>query len=485
MYDSWQKVSHLSRDEQRELQNKKVRWFFQHKLPYSPFYREFFKTHGLKWSDFKTTDDLQKLPLISKTDLAPTDEDRAKPRQFILQPDEHLLKKHATKGELLRLMQMKLRREDPKPTLNKEYKPLHLHFTTGRTALPTPFGYSAYDLGMLRETARRCFNVAGFSSSNVGLNAFPYSPHLGFWLAYYGLLEAGITALATGGGKVMGTQKIMDSIERLKVNVVLIIPGYCYHLLREAVKQKRDFSNLKYLVFGAERVSPAFREKVKELLIQVGAHEVQILATYASTEAKTAWVQCAEHTGYHLYPDIEFIELVDENGKRVKEGEPGEIVYTALDWRGTVVVRYRTGDMAKGIEYDPCPSCGRTVPRILPDIQRKSDVKEFNLTKIKGELVNLNNIFPVMSAIKGLDEWQVVLRKRNNDKFDLDEIVVAASPKSGADFAFVEDEIKKKMHAEMQVGVIVEQKTTEQLIDSLGMETELKEKRIVDNRPKT
>lgn len=485
MYDPWKKVSHLTRDAQREFQNKKMRWFFRHKLPYSPYYRQHFEKHGLKWSDFETTDDLQKLPLISKADIAPTEEDRARPRKFILQPDEHLLKKHATKRELLNLVRMKITKQDPKPVLEKEYKPLHIHFTTGRTALPTPFTYSAYDLELLRETGRRAFNVAGFSSSNVGLNAFPYSPHLGFWLAYYGLLEAGITSLATGGGKVMGTQKIMDSMERLKVNVVLMIPGYCYHLLRQAVMQKRDFSNLKYIVFGAERVSPAFREKVKELLVQVGANEVQILATYASTEAKTAWIQCAEHTGYHLYPDIEFIELVDENGKRVADGQPGEIVYTALDWRGTVVVRYRTGDLAQGIEYDPCPSCGRTVPRILPDIQRKSDVKEFHLTKIKGELVNLNNIFPVMSEVQGLDEWQVVLRKRNNDKFDLDEIVVAASPKSGADFAFVEDEIKKKMHAEMQVGVIVEQKTTEQLTDSLGMETELKEKRIVDNRPKT
>lgn len=485
MYLPWQTVSHLSRSEQQELQNKKLRWFFRHKLPYSPFFRKRLEELRLSPSDFKTTADLEKLPLISKADIAPTEAERAKPRQFILQPDEHLLKKYATKGELLSLVKMKLMKQDPKPVLEKEYKPLHIHFTTGRTALPTPFTYSAYDLEMLRETGRRAFNVAGFASTNVGLNAFPYSPHLGFWLAYYGLLEAGITALATGGGKVMGTQKIMDSLERLKVNVVTIIPGYAYHLLREAVKQKRDFSNLKYLVFGAERVSPAFRDKVKELLAQVNATEVQILATYASTEAKTAWIQCAEHTGYHLYPDLEYIELVDADGRRVKEGEPGEIVFTALDWRGTVVVRYRTGDMAQGIDYSPCPSCGRTVPRILPDIQRKSDVKEFNLTKIKGELVNLNNIFPIMSSMKSVDEWQVIIRKRNNDAFDLDEIVIAVSPKAGASFGVLEDEVKKKMHAEMQVGVIVEEKTTEQLIDALGMETELKEKRIVDSRPKT
>lgn len=484
MYSNWHKVSHLSRAQQADLQNKKLRWFFRHKLAYSPYFRKTLESLNLSWSDFNTTDDLQKLPLISKADIAPTEDDRARPRQFILQPDEHLLKKHATKGELLTLIGKKIRKQDPKPMLEREYKPAHIHFTTGRTALPTPFTYSRYDLDLLKETGRRLFEVGGFASTNVALNGFPYSPHLGFWLAYYAMVESGMTSLATGGGKVMGTQKIMDSLERLKVTLTAFIPGYFYHLLREAVKQKRDFSNLKYVVFGAERVSPAFREKAKELLAEVKAKEVSIFSTYALTEAKTAWLQCSETTGYHLYPDLEFIELVDEDGRRVREGEPGEIVYTALDWRGTVVVRYRTGDLAKGIEYSPCPNCGKTVPRILPDIQRKSEIKEFHLTKIKGELVNLNNVFPIMSSIKGLDEWQVELRKHNNDPHDLDEIVIHASAKSGASFDQVKAEIDKHMHADMQVRALVEQKTTEQLIQMLGMETELKEKRILDSRPK-
>ncbi len=485
MYIDWNKLSRASASELREIQNRKLRWFFQHRLPFSPFYREFFKTHDLSWSDFKTTDDLQKLPLISKTDIAPSEEDRARPRKFILQPDEHSIKKFFAKDELAKVVWKKVTKKDVKKYLEWEFKPAHLHFTTGRTALPTPFAYSRYDLELLKETGRRLFNVGGFQSNNTAINVFPYSPHLGFWLAYYAMVESGMTSLASGGGKVMGTQKIIDSMERLKATMVTFIPGYFYHLLRQAIKEGRDFSALRHVVFGAERVSPAFREKVKEMLGQVGAHEVQILATYASTEAKTAWIQCAEHTGYHLYPDLEFIELVDKEGKRVADGEPGEIVFTALDWRGTVVVRYRTGDMAQGIEYDPCPSCGRTVPRILPDIQRNSDVKEFHLTKIKGELVNLNNVFPIMSAIKGLDEWQLEVRKKNNDQFDLDEIVVHASAKNKADFPEIQKHIQEKMHAEMQVSVKVEEETTETLIQTLGMETELKEKRIIDSRPKS
>ncbi len=482
---NWQQLSRLPREELTALQNRKLRNFIRHYLPYSPYYRGLFERATLSWNDIQTTDDLQKIPLSSKADIAPTEDDRARPRQFILQPDEKLLKKYASKKTLLKLLWGKATKQNVHAKLEWEYKPAHIHFTTGRTALPTPFTYSRYDLELLKETGSRLFEVSGIPSKAVGLNAFPYSPHLGFWLAYYGLLTAGLTALATGGGKIMGTQKIMDSLERLKVNIMAIIPGYCYHLLREAVKQKRDFSNLQYLIFGAERVSPAFREKVRELLTQVGANEVKILATYASTEFKTAWLQCSESTGYHLYPDLEFVELVDKDGRRVKEGDPGEVVYTALDWRATVVVRYRTGDLAQGIEYGPCPNCGKTVPRILPDIQRKSDVKEFMLTKVKGELVNLNNVFPIMSAIKGLDEWQLVLGKRNNDPHDLDELVMTVSVKTGANFEGVKADVDKRLRDEMQVSARVEEATTEQLIERLGIETELKEKRIIDQRPIT
>ncbi len=479
---NWQTLSHLDRQELGRLQNRKLQNFTQHFLPYSPYYRALFQRQNLSFRDIRTTDDLQKIPLSSKADIAPTEEDRTRPRQFILQPDEKLLKKYASKATLAKLLWGKLTKKNVHAKLEWEFKPAHIHFTTGRTALPTPFTYSRYDLELLKETGARLFEVSGIPTTAVGLNAFPYSPHLGFWLAYYGLLTAGLTALATGGGKIMGTQKIMDSLERLKVNIMAVIPGYCYHLLREAVKQKRDFSNLQYIIFGAERVSPAFREKVRELLREVRANEVKILATYASTEFKTAWLQCSESTGYHLYPDLEFVELVDADGRRVKEGEPGEVVYTALDWRATVVIRYRTGDLAQGIEYGPCPNCGKTVPRILPDIQRRSDVKEFRLTKVKGEMVNLNNVFPIMSAIKGLDEWQLVLGKRNNDPHDLDELVLTVSVKPDASFEAVRVDVEKRLRAEMQVSARVSEATTEQLIERLGMETELKEKRVIDQR---
>lgn len=479
----WKTISHLSHEQQRALQHTKLRAFVRHQLFYSPYYRELFKKHDLSRNDIRTTDDLVKLPFTTKADLAPTEDDRARPRQFMLQPDEKLLKKYAPKSLLLSLLRDKVLGRDVKTKLEWEYKPIHLHFTTGRTALPTPFGYSGRDLVMLKESARRLLDVSGVSHNEVGINGFPYSPHLAFWLTYYAMTEILMTGLHTGGGKIMGTEKIIDSIERLKASLLVFIPGYCYHLLREAVKQGRDFSSVQHVIFGGERVSAGLREKVRELLGQLGSHEARVLATYALTEGKTAWLQCAENTGYHLYPDLEFFEVVDAEGKRVDDA--GELVYTALDWRGSVVVRYRTGDRTQGIEYGQCPNCGRTVPRILPDIQRSSDIKEFNLTKVKGELVNLNNFYPVLSGMKEVEEWQIVIGKLNNDPFEIDTLTLYVALRDGTAFSdATEQKIKRAVEGAVNVGVTVMELPLPKLLGRLGMETELKEKRIVDERPK-
>ncbi len=474
----------MSRGDIKKLQNKKFKDFIRHQVPYSPYYRELFEKNNLKFSDFNSLDDLVKVSFTSKADLAPTEDNRAKPRQFILQPDEELIKKYSTKSALLKIIWGKLTQQDVKRKLEWLYKPVHTHFTTGRTALPTAFVYSAYDLENLKESGERLFNVINVDRNLVAINGFPYSPHLAFWLAHYALVKLGITSLQTGGGKVMGTQKIMDAIEGLKAGILIFIPGYCYHVLREATKEKRDFSKVKHVVFGGERVSPGHREKVKELLTQLGADNPSIYTTYAMTEGKTAWIQCCEQSGYHLYPDLEYFEVIDKDGNRVKEGEPGELVYTSLDWHGSIVLRYRTGDMCQGIDYDPCPHCGRTVPRIRPDIQRSSEVKEFQLTKVKGELVNLNNFFPLLSGVKEVEEWQVSIEKKNNDPYEIDEIIVEVAPRNGVKFDDLLPKLEKRITSDIGVGVIVKLCDLDSLLKKIGMETELKDKRIVDNRPK-
>ena len=406
-------------------------------------------------------------------DLLPTEKDPEKPKKFILQPDKNSIKKFYPKDKLIN-QAVRGRLQD---SLEREFRPIHIHFTTGLSTAQIPFLYSLYDLRNLGETGSRIFKVAGLKSEDVLLNAFPYAPHLAFWQVQKGAEAANIRALHTGGGKIMGTEKIITALLKMKPTLLVIMPGYGYHLIRTAIDQGVDLTFIKYIIFGGERVSPGLREKVK-----VWIPDVKILSTYGMTESKTAWVQCNEESGYHLYPDLEFIELLDTSGNRVKEGESGEVTYTALDWRGSVVVRYRTGDICNGISYDPCKYCGRTVPQLHYDIQRKSDFKELQLTKVKGELVNLNAFYPLMHGIKDVVEWQVEIRKRDDDQYEVDELHINIACRHGEDCDRCSVVVERKVTEQVGVAPRVNVHTKEVLLDKLGMEKEIKEKRIVDKR---
>lgn len=484
---NWQKISHLSKDKIKAMQDKKLQRFIRYQIPYHPYYNRIFKANNIKLTDIKTTQDLVKIPFTAKENIAPTAAEPKKYLDFVLQPNEGLIKKHAAKSALIKIGIQKIfgQGEQVKKKFEYEYKPIHLHFTTGRTALPTPFLYSARDIELLKEAGKRMMDVFGVPSDEIAINAFPYAPHLAFWQAFFGLTAANITSLQTGGGKILGTGGIIKAIENMKANLLIFMPGYAYHLMRIAAGEKRNFSSVKKVVFGGERVPPGLKDKIRDLLGEMGARNPEILSTYAFTEGRIAWPECSEEsTGYHLYPDMEFIEIVDKNGERVGEGEEGEIVYTALDWHGSVVLRYKTGDITKGIYYERCPNCGRTVPRINADIQRKSEYKEFRLSKVKGTLVNLNAFFPLFMGNKDVEEWQVEIRKKNNDPYEIDEIFLYLAIKKGVDFNKLKLNLERQIHDELELRPQIIKMDINELLQRLGMETELKEKRIIDKRPK-
>ncbi len=480
--ENWNKLCRMTPKQIRDMQDRKLRAFMANQIYlYSPYYSAKLKELKIDPVKVKGVDDLKHLPFTNKEDVAPTMENPGRHTQFVMRPDEELSEKFGHMSKL----------SDKTAVENSiyDYKPVHMHFTTGRTAMPTPFVYTSRDIENIREAGYRLLDVFNVTPDDVTLNAFPYAPHLAFWQTYFAGEKLCMPVLNSGGGKIMGTQNLLDAVEFLKPTVLVFIPGYAYYFLREAARQGRDFSTVRKVFFGGERVPPGLKQKIKALLEEMGANNPDCLATYGITEARIAWGECPSednYYGYHTCPDMEIFETIDpETGENVGEGEEGELVYTALDWRGTSLVRYRTGDVAKGgLIYEPCPNCGRPVPRISSEIHRKSDYREFDLSKVKGTLVNLNNFYPLLMDHPDVQEWQVEIRKRNNDPYDLDEIVLYVSPREGMDEEKLTSDLQQRVQRDTEVSLneIVYRDATE-LIKQLGMETELKEKRIVDNRP--
>jgi phenylacetate-CoA ligase len=216
-----------------------------------------------------------------------------------------------------------------------------------------------------------------------------------------------------------------------------------------------------------------------------------VLATYGFTEAKMAFAECpTPHdqptSGYHLYPDLAIIEIVDpKTGELVPPGHPGEIVLTPLDARGTVVLRYRTGDCTDGgLTYEPCPHCGRSVPRLLGKISRVSEVRAMNLDKLKGTLVDFNQLEHVLDDAPHVGAWQLELRKFHDDPHEVDEIILHVQKSDGTD----DDELARGLgermfnHTEIHPNRILFH-DIEEMRRLQGVGVVMKEQKVVDHRP--
>jgi phenylacetate-coenzyme A ligase PaaK-like adenylate-forming protein len=215
--------------------------------------------------------------------------------------------------------------------------------------MPVAFAYTDHDMRTLRTAGSRLIQTFEGQTSRRAVNMFPYAPHLAFWQVMLAGLEFGMLVVSSGGGRVMGTDGNIGLIDKIKPEALIGMPTFVYHVIRQAHEQGRKWPQVLCLVLGGEKSPPGIRHKMVSLLHEMGAKDVRVAGTYGFTEARMAWGECptppGEESGYHLFPDLGIFEVIDpETGEVKGEGEPGELVYTPLDARGTVVMRYRTGD---------------------------------------------------------------------------------------------------------------------------------------------
>ncbi|MGA2871601.1 MAG: phenylacetate--CoA ligase family protein, partial [Verrucomicrobiota bacterium] len=150
-------------------------------LPFSAYYKNLFRERGLTAESIRSLEDLPRLPFITKADLLNTTEKPQRFRDFILVPDEHVLARRP--GTIFQALTRG--RKFVRAKLEAEFRPIFTTFTTGRATEPVPVFYTQRDLGHLATAGRRVMEVCGGRREDRMMNAFPYAPHLAFWLAHY------------------------------------------------------------------------------------------------------------------------------------------------------------------------------------------------------------------------------------------------------------------------------------------------------------
>lgn len=480
----------LDRDVIRTLQGQKLhRYLRDCVLPFSKHYQRVFAEAGLKADDIHSVDDLAKIPFTSKQDLLPTADNPRKSLEFALVPDAAVLAKRPS--TILRALSRGKARV--KEELDREWRPIFMTATTGRSTESVAFLYTQHDIKHLGIGSGRIAELGGRTRDDRMLNMFPFAPHLAFWYMFYSGIEKNIFCLSTGGGKVMGTEGNLRAIQKIRPQVITGMPTFIYHVLSEAVNENLRLEGITCVLLGGEKVAEGTRRKLAELCAQLGSPNVQVVATYGFTEAKLAWAECPftpGHTppGYHLFPDLGIFEVIDpETGAVQPDGVGGEIVYTPLEQRGTVVLRYRTGDhIENGLTYETCPYCGKRMPRLVGRISRVSDFRSLRFQKIKGTIIDFNELEHALDDVRGIGSWQIELRKAHDDPLELDEIHLHVTRVSDESEEVLHTRISNMLHSHFEVRpnrILFHSAEKMRELQQVGVA--LKEQKVVDNRPKS
>ena len=370
------------------------------------FYQQQWDKAGVDVSTIRSVQDLAALPLTSKHDLMND------PEGFRLRcPD-------------LPLHQRAL------------WEILH---TSGSTGEPTPIYVTSHDYQAYLFQAQRVAAISGITDRDVLANLFPLTPAAmgSFARSEANAYAAGASVVGALTGAPWGDFAIHRSlddavrmVERHHCTVLWGITSFVRRVVMRAAELGADFTSVRMCGVTGEASTPAMRDDIRSRLRALGAADTIIFDRYGSTESG-GLAQCCEEGDWHNpAPELLYHEVVDpDTGQPLPDGERGALAITHLSRRGTVLLRYLVGDIVS-LCHTPCPHCGRTGDRIVGPVVRTKD-----LVKVKGMLINPAVLLDTLRKVPGVDEFQVVLTKQDqDDPFSMDDMVLrVASNRSDRD----------------------------------------------------
>jgi len=468
--------------------------------PYSPYYRRIMKERDIHPDELKTYEDFRRIPITRKEDIVAHQDEFTVMPAFPGMPNRHeveelgpeRLKQYREAAEQpglrdifkLRALEVRLKEQ-----FLRDWQPIHFQMSGGSTGRSITTGYTSTDMDLLARGSAWFFELSGLvRPEDKWLNLLPAAPHLGIYAAMLVPLYGGQPNFNTFGGKVMPTERQVELAAEGRFAHILCLPSYLSHWLRTA-KRMVDagtvppMNHFRTAICVGEPLTDSYRKLLRELFEAIGSTEAKILEGMSSTELRsTGFYECAEGSKLHFDPEYFFAEILDPKTlEPVPWGEPGVFVWSHIDWHGTVILRYWTGDyVTGGMVWGDCPHCGLTIPRLITPIWRI----EKDFTKIRGARVEFVGLQDAVRSVNGVRTYQIVLRKEAPDdptSRDLLEVHLAVG--EGFDRRSVGEELRKILKRSVEVTPDAVLFETAEEIEAKLFAKKLKAEWIVDLRP--
>lgn len=237
-----------------------------------------------------------------------------------------------------------------------------LHRTSGTTGQAMNLAMSARDCEITEVVGGRAQSLAGLTAGITVVHCLNYQMWMGGLTDHLTLERTGATVVPFGVGS---TELLINTILETGISAISCTPSYPAVLERVVAEKFPDLSprdlGLKLGLFGGEPGidDPAFRKRLSDTWgmqprnANYGVSDV--FCNFAS--------ECPHDTALHFVAhDVLHVELINPNSGETRglhSGSEGELVLTHLSRECQPLVRFRTGDIIRIENTDPC-QCGCT-----------------------------------------------------------------------------------------------------------------------------
>ncbi len=318
----------------QNLRNEKLRRLIAHADANCSYWHDRLKQAGLRTRDFRTLDDLVRLPLMTRADI-----------------DAH--------------------RERMRWTSQ-----------TGKRLVYRTSGTTDDNLDYYWDRRRQAWDIAARLRAHGWFGLGPGSYETYVWpieerVGVRGHLQHALRSVrdwccndqmvdAASVGRTGDGQAFIAALDARPPDCIFGYPSAPSRLCQGIRRDGRILSlpNLRCILVTGEPLYASQRRLIEDTL------NVRVFGEYGVQEAGLLARQCP-HGRWHETSESIIIEVLT-HGRPTEPGQLGEVVVTQLESWAMPIIRYRTGDIAVAIADTPC-TCGRTL-RVVPEILgRQSD----------------------------------------------------------------------------------------------------------------
>ena len=209
-------------------------------------------------------------------------------------------------------------------------------------------------------------------------------------------------------------------------------------LARFAASHGFNDLNFRAIRSSAEVLWPHQRDLIEETF------NSPVYNFYGSREINNIAAECPEERRLHLISTRRYVEIVDNDGRKLPNGETGNIVITDLSNYAMPFIRYRNEDIGR-LSPQPC-ACGRPSPVLEELLGRSTDL----IRTHDSQIVHGEYFTHLFYGRNDIQRFQIIQKT-------LDRVIVRYVPLGQADEQFM-NEVSRKIRERLgeKVAVTVE-----------------------------